>query len=113
MKLLESISELVQALKPGDTLTVLMRKRIEYDQKIESFYDLYNRMHVHAYFSRKDQADFMKTLVVKDALPGLGATIYHRGKEKFRKIIMKREKSMMCIGIYNLDGNTQIIVKRL
>mmetsp|Transcript_15936 Transcript_15936/g.22472 ORF Transcript_15936/g.22472 Transcript_15936/m.22472 type:complete len:583 (-) Transcript_15936:92-1840(-) len=110
LQLLAGISDIVECLKPGDTVNELMTKWIQYDQYINSFWAMYNKMHfmlVHAYFSREEQADFMRKTISR-GMPWLGPIIYNVGKDVFRNTVMKREKVgdvhwHLEFGVYYID----------
>mmetsp|Transcript_1322 Transcript_1322/g.2090 ORF Transcript_1322/g.2090 Transcript_1322/m.2090 type:complete len:598 (-) Transcript_1322:398-2191(-) len=91
---LDNISNLIESLKPGDEVHTLMTKWSEYDRKIRCFFEHFNKMHftlVHTYFSKKDLSDYHINVAEKGTLD-VGPVIYHFGEDKFRNMLMKREK---------------------
>jgi len=95
VQVLEDISNLVESLKPGDNVYVLMTKWSKYHHKLQCFFKNFNRIHFelsHAYFSRKEHADYCAKLLEDCLSPNFGPTIYHCGKDDFRNIMMKRDK---------------------
>jgi len=93
IQFLEQMSAYLGSLRAGSKVDGLLDLWTTYSNKLDQFFDLFNRMHfqlVHAYFSRKEIADWLNNYVDKN-VPGVGPTIYYQGKEKFRKELMKRE----------------------
>jgi len=92
--MLVQISFFLDSLKPQkvklDGLISLWKR---YSAKVNSFFDLFNRIHfplVHSYFTRTEIAEIISSVVYMGPI-GLGPLVYYKGKEKFRKETMKRE----------------------
>mmetsp|Transcript_780 Transcript_780/g.1040 ORF Transcript_780/g.1040 Transcript_780/m.1040 type:complete len:227 (+) Transcript_780:1-681(+) len=91
-KKLDQISFFLASWQAGDKIDALVDVWTRYFTKVDSFFELFNRIHfplVHAYFSRAEIAELVSSLV-SDGVPGTGPIVYYKGKEKFRKDFMRK-----------------------
>ena len=90
------IHDLVASLKVGDDIQMLVQAWYSYEEKFCFAMQIHDPMYIilyHTYFSREEHLAHLHKYLKKGTCDAcVGSVIYHAGKDKFRRIMLKNEK---------------------